>query len=264
MMHGHEKSDPAVVASKPANKAGEPGAERVERRAGAEGNADQRSTHRAQNRERVTQALGRGSLPPDLIRWERRKAKEEGTVHRASAPRQPRHVADGVLRAQAQRRPWRGWADLGGLRGRPRAKARGPARPGPPRSLSAATVPPDVHTEGGRPTAAAGDRRPGRQDRPGRGRHGAERDLRGRLPRVLVWVPTRTWPARCAGCTGGRDHQHQGELDTGRRHPELFRHGQPGMADPFPGTPNRRSAHHPPDPEMAAGGGARRWGRDGQ
>ena len=33
MMHGHEKSDPAVVASKPANKAGEPGAERVERRA---------------------------------------------------------------------------------------------------------------------------------------------------------------------------------------------------------------------------------------
>jgi len=58
-MHGHEKSDPAVVAPKPANKAGEPGAERVERRAGAEGNAEQRSTHRAQNRERVTQALGR-------------------------------------------------------------------------------------------------------------------------------------------------------------------------------------------------------------
>jgi group II intron reverse transcriptase/maturase len=44
---------------KPANKAGEPGAERVERRAGAEGNADQRSTLRAQNRERVTQALER-------------------------------------------------------------------------------------------------------------------------------------------------------------------------------------------------------------
>ena len=82
-----------------------PGMERVERRAGAEGNANQQSTHRAQNRERVTQALGRGSLPPDLIRWERRKAKEEGTVHRASAPRQPRHVANGVLRAQAQRRP---------------------------------------------------------------------------------------------------------------------------------------------------------------
>src|SRR5271168_2320543 len=58
-MHGHEKSDPAVVVLKPANKAGEPAAERVERRAGAEGNADQRSTLRAQNRERVTQALDR-------------------------------------------------------------------------------------------------------------------------------------------------------------------------------------------------------------
>ncbi len=58
-MHGHEKSDPAVVALKPANKAGKPAAERVERRAGAEGNASQHSTLRAQNRERVTQALER-------------------------------------------------------------------------------------------------------------------------------------------------------------------------------------------------------------
>src|ERR1017187_3725019 len=58
-MHGHEKSDPAVVVLKPANKAGEPGAERGERRAGAEGNADQHSTLRAQNRERVAQALDR-------------------------------------------------------------------------------------------------------------------------------------------------------------------------------------------------------------
>jgi RNA-directed DNA polymerase len=58
-MHGHEKSDPAIVALKSANKAGEPAAERVERRAGAEGNASQRSTHRALNRGRVTQALDR-------------------------------------------------------------------------------------------------------------------------------------------------------------------------------------------------------------
>ena len=50
-MHGHEKSDPAIVATKPANKDGQPAAERVERRAGTEGNADQRNTHRAQNRE---------------------------------------------------------------------------------------------------------------------------------------------------------------------------------------------------------------------
>jgi group II intron reverse transcriptase/maturase len=58
-MNGHEKSDPAVVATKPTNKAGRPAAEPVERRAGAEGNADQQSTHRTQIRARVTQALDR-------------------------------------------------------------------------------------------------------------------------------------------------------------------------------------------------------------
>ena len=31
MMHGGEKSDPAIVALKPTNKAGQPGAESVER-----------------------------------------------------------------------------------------------------------------------------------------------------------------------------------------------------------------------------------------
>jgi RNA-directed DNA polymerase len=59
VMHGREKSDPAIVAAKPANKAGQPAAEPVERRAGAKGNADQRNTRRAQDRESVSQALGR-------------------------------------------------------------------------------------------------------------------------------------------------------------------------------------------------------------
>jgi len=38
--HERGKSDPAIVAAKPTNKAGRPAAEPVERRAGAEGNAD--------------------------------------------------------------------------------------------------------------------------------------------------------------------------------------------------------------------------------
>src|SRR5437016_2369495 len=69
MMHGHEKSDPAVVAMKPANKAEGPSAARpaeekhaaepVERRAGTKGNADQQSTCRTQSRESVSQALER-------------------------------------------------------------------------------------------------------------------------------------------------------------------------------------------------------------
>ena len=59
MMHGHEKSDPVIVAVKPANKAGANAAESVEPRAGTKGNADQQSTRRAQNRVSVTQALER-------------------------------------------------------------------------------------------------------------------------------------------------------------------------------------------------------------
>ena len=60
MMHGREKSDSAIVAGKPTNKAVLTAAEPVERRAGAEGNASQQSTDRAQNRaNRVTGAGAR-------------------------------------------------------------------------------------------------------------------------------------------------------------------------------------------------------------
>ena len=59
MMHGSEKSDLAIVAVKPANNAGQPAAEWVERRAGAEGNAVKHRTRRAQDRESVSQGLDR-------------------------------------------------------------------------------------------------------------------------------------------------------------------------------------------------------------
>jgi RNA-directed DNA polymerase len=80
MMYDHEKSDPAIVAVKPTNKAGQPAAELAEPRAGAEGNVSQQSTGRAQYRETVSQALKR-------IRQSARQ-KEEGEVHRAPPPRQ--------------------------------------------------------------------------------------------------------------------------------------------------------------------------------
>lgn len=59
MIYDHEKSDPAIVAVKPTNKAGQPAAELVEPRAGAEGNVSQQSTGRAQYRGTVSQALAR-------------------------------------------------------------------------------------------------------------------------------------------------------------------------------------------------------------
>src|SRR6266516_3768334 len=59
MMHGHEKSDSAIVAGKPTNKAVSTAAEPVERRVEAKGNARQQSTRRTQSRVNVLQALER-------------------------------------------------------------------------------------------------------------------------------------------------------------------------------------------------------------
>ena len=80
MMNGHEKSDFAIVAVKPANKVAHPAveqsamgaaaAEPVEPRAETKGNADQQSTCRAQSRVSVSQAL-------DRIRKVARERKKE-------------------------------------------------------------------------------------------------------------------------------------------------------------------------------------------
>src|SRR6516162_6864405 len=68
MMNGRGKSDFAIVAVKPANKAEHPAeqsavaataAESVERRAETKGNAGQQSTHRTQSWVSVSQALER-------------------------------------------------------------------------------------------------------------------------------------------------------------------------------------------------------------
>jgi RNA-directed DNA polymerase len=70
VMNGDEKSDPAIVAVKPTNAAERSGAEPVEPRAGAEGNATQHDTGRIQSRETVTQGLER-------IRQAARERKKE-------------------------------------------------------------------------------------------------------------------------------------------------------------------------------------------
>ena len=59
MMHEREKSDPAIVAAKSANEAVSAVEERVERRAGAKGNASGQSTSRTQGRGDVSHALDR-------------------------------------------------------------------------------------------------------------------------------------------------------------------------------------------------------------
>src|SRR6266498_3838091 len=59
MTYGCGKSDSAILAGKPTNKAEQSAAESVERRVEAKGNTGQQSTYRAQDRESVSQALDR-------------------------------------------------------------------------------------------------------------------------------------------------------------------------------------------------------------
>ena len=85
-MHGAGKSDPPIVPGKRPNNPGQPGAEAVEGRGGAEGTAGQQSTGRTQSRETVSQALAcvreaakrnrrerftslMHHLTPDLLAW---------------------------------------------------------------------------------------------------------------------------------------------------------------------------------------------------
>jgi hypothetical protein len=150
MMYGHEKSDPTIVATKPANKADQPAAERsaaeptaaepVERRAGTKGNAGQQSTHRTQSRANVSQALERIRK----VARERKKERFTALFHHISSELL-------VLRTQGRRRAGCGSADMEGLRGRPRTQHRGFVSPGPAGSVSGTAVPARLHSQTGRP-----------------------------------------------------------------------------------------------------------------
>jgi len=71
MMNGGGKSDPGVVAAKPANKAEPSAAEPVEPRTGTKGNADRQSTRQAQDWGSVSQALARIRQAAKLRKKER-------------------------------------------------------------------------------------------------------------------------------------------------------------------------------------------------
>jgi len=99
MMYGLEKSDSAIVATKPANKAAQAAAERVEPRAGTKGNTGQPHTRRTQSRASVSQGL-------DRVRHAARQRKKEkftALLHHVTIDRLrdaflalKRHAAPGV------------------------------------------------------------------------------------------------------------------------------------------------------------------------
>jgi hypothetical protein len=108
MMHGPEKSDPGIVAMKPANKTEQSVAEPVERRAGTKGNADQQSTCRTQSRISVSQALERirkvqNALPSHTRGGSRmRESRTYGSVRGALSNERPYRV---VRQPQSWRDP---------------------------------------------------------------------------------------------------------------------------------------------------------------
>src|SRR5918993_5333118 len=71
MMYEPEKSDLAIVATRPPNKAGRPAAEGAEPRAGTEGNTGHPRTRRTQSRASVSQALDRVRQAARLRKKER-------------------------------------------------------------------------------------------------------------------------------------------------------------------------------------------------
>jgi RNA-directed DNA polymerase len=71
MTHRGGRSDPGIVAVKPANKAEPSAAESVEPRTGTKGNADRQSTRQAQDWESVSQALARIRQAAKLRKKER-------------------------------------------------------------------------------------------------------------------------------------------------------------------------------------------------
>src|SRR5262245_37811630 len=184
MMHAREKSDSAIVAVKPTNKAEQSAAEPVEQRAEAEGNASQQSTRRTQCRESVSQALERIRK----VARERKKERFTALFHHLSLD-----LLDQVFfelkenaAAGVDGLTWREYEadfdrNLEDLHDR---LHRGAYRALPSRRVY---IPkPDGRQ---RPPAVAA-----LEDKIVQRAAAAQRDLRGRLPRVLVRIPA--WARR--------------------------------------------------------------------
>ena len=211
MMYEHEKSDPNMIAGKPANKAVSAAAEWVERRAGTEGNAGGQSTLRAQDRERVSQALGRtprAGAPFWPMRAGRAAAKERKTERFTSLL----HHVDATLLtlsfAAIRRDAAPGvdgvtWADYAADLDRNLTDLRDRVHRGAYRALPSRRV--TIPKADGKQRPLARCRRrlrlwrgAGGQDRPAGLRHGAEQHLRGRRPRVQRSLPRPSWLANAS------------------------------------------------------------------
>ena len=232
MMHGHEKSDPAIVAVKPANKAEQPAAERsaaepnaaepVEQRAGTKGNADQQSTCRTQSRASVSQALERIRK----VARERKKERFTALFHHINTElleeafyELAQNAAPGVDRLT--------WKDYEADLERNIEDLHDRVQRGAYRALPSRRV---YIPKAGRPTAPARGRRSGGQDRPTGGGLAAECDLRKRGNEFLFGAEPRhagiaERPDRTETQLHGTEHGLEPFAD-GESHRHVFISGQ--------------------------------------
>jgi len=230
MMHGREKSDFSIVASKLANKTGQPEAESVERREGTKGNTGEQHKRRTQSRESMSQELDRVRKAAQ----DKKKERFTALLHYvrvdrlmeafSSLKREAVPGVDGATRQSYKQDLEVNLTRLheqvhrGTYRALPSRRRYIPKPDGRQRPLGIAALEDKIVQRRGA---------------------SAQFRLRGQLSGLFVWVPARTRPARCAGCVGGWDYQHEGELDRGRRHRRLLRRGQPCVVDPFRRTSGR-------------------------
>src|SRR6201998_4353978 len=256
MMNGQEKSDSGIVAVKPTNKTGQPGAELAEPRPETKGNVGQQSTLRTQGRERVSQALGRVRQAAR----QRKKEKFTALLHHITVDtlrgayyalqRKAAPGVDGVTWEdyEAELEPrlanLHGRVHRGAYRPQPSRRTYIPKADGKQRPLAIAALE-DKIVQGATVmvlNAIYEEEFLGLSYgfRPGRGPHDA-------LDALVVGITRRKvhWILDAATQT-------------------FLRKRQPRMAGAFPGTPDRRQAHHPPDPEMAQGGHPGRRGGEGK
>src|SRR5213593_2336505 len=235
MMDERGQSDRSVVPGKPPNKAEEPAAEAVEGRERAKGNSGKRDALRTPGRAGALSALDRVRQAAERDRKQRFTALLHH-VYDIEHLRTAYHALKRDAAAGVDGETWGHYgealeANLQDLAGRLRRGA----------------------------ASAARRSRAGGQAGPARGRRGPERDLRGRLSRVLVRVPAGAQSASGVGCADSRDHDEEGELGARCGHPWVLRHPRPRVAGEVcrasRGGPARRAAHPEVAERRRAGGG---------
>ncbi len=154
-MYGEEKSDSLIVAAKQANNP--KGAESVERRSGAKGNAEQPHMRRTQPGKHVTEAVTRaGSC----------EAAEERTVYSIVPPADSRSTGSRIPLPEQESGRRSGWHQVDGLRRKHEEQHNRSAPEATSGQLQGAARQASLHPKSGWKTTPARHRLAGGQDRP--------------------------------------------------------------------------------------------------